>query len=206
MPPVSVLSDQTNLVPTSQYPYAKFGFEYFNPVQSRVFEIYDKETSCVIAAATSAGKTVCAEMFMFHEIIKRGGKCLYLSPLRALAQEKYDDWTDEKHDLLKFKVSICTGDYRLTIKRKEELEAANVIIMTSEMLNHRARNSKSEQSKFLQTTGTVVVDESHLLTVPGCGDHLESGLMKFTEINPNARLVLLSATMPNVEEISNWVS
>ena len=78
--------------------------------------------------------------------------------------------------------------------------------MTSEMLSHRSRNYKSEQNDFLLKTGTIIIDESHLLTVPGRGDHLEVGLMKFTEINPNARLILLSATMPNVEEISEWVS
>lgn len=44
------------------------------------------------------------------------------------------------------------------------------------------------------------------MSVAGRGDHLEAGLMKFTQINPNARLVLLSATMPNVKEISEWVS
>jgi replicative superfamily II helicase len=78
--------------------------------------------------------------------------------------------------------------------------------MSTEMLNHRSRNYKAEQNEWLKDVGTLVIDESHLLTVPGRGDHLEVGLMKFTEINPNARLVLLSATMPNVEEIAEWVS
>lgn len=206
MPPVIKASDQTELVSTKQYPYAKFLFECFNPVQSRVFDFYDKEISAVIASATSSGKTVAAEMFLAQELRKRGGKGMYLAPLRALANEKYDDWTDKAHHFSDLKICIATGDYRLTEKRQEELNNADLIIMTSEMLNHRARSHKSEKSKFLQLVGTLVVDESHLLTVPGRGDHLEAGLMKFTELNPNARLVLLSATMPNVDEISDWVS
>ncbi len=52
----------------------------------------------------------------------------------------------------------------------------------------------------------VLVHNSHLLTVPGRGDHLEAGLMKFTKLNPKARLVFLSATMPNVDEISDWIT
>lgn len=206
MPPVVKVADQNDLIPTSQYPHAKFPFENFNPVQSRVFDFYDKETSAVIAAATSAGKTVCAELFLAQEIRKRGGKGMYLAPLRALAQEKIDDWTYEKHHFADLNLSICTGDYRLTAKRKEELEKANLIIMTSEMLNSRCRNFNSEKNGWLKDIGTLVVDESHLLTVPGRGDHLEAGLMKFTELNPNARLVLLSATMPNVDEISDWIA
>lgn len=60
---------------------------------------------------------------------------------------------------------------------------------------------------FIRNEGrSILAHNSHLLTVPGRGDHLEVGLMKFTDINPKARLVLLSATMPNVEEIADWVS
>jgi helicase len=206
MPPVTKVEDQPVLVATSDYPYAKWSFEKFNPVQSRVAEFYDKETSGLIAAMTSAGKTVVAEMFLAHEIRKRGGKGMFLAPLRALAQEKIDDWTDKDYHFKDQKIAICTGDYRLTKERAKELQDSNLIIMTSEMLNHRSRNYKSENNTWLRDVGTLVIDESHLLTVPGRGDHLEVGLMKFTEINPNARLVLLSATMPNVEEIAEWVS
>ncbi len=206
MPPVTKVQDQPVLVASAEYPYAKWSFEKFNPVQSRAFEFFDKETSGLIAAMTSAGKTVVAEMFLAHEIRKRGGKGMFLAPLRALAQEKIDDWTDKEYHFNDKKISICTGDYRLTKERAKELNDADLIIMTSEMLNHRSRNYKSEQNEWLKEVGTLIVDESHLLTVPGRGDHLEVGLMKFTEINPNARLVLLSATMPNVEEIAEWVS
>lgn len=206
MPPVTKVGDQNDLVLTKSYPFATFPFEKFNPVQSRLAEYYDKENNAVIAAATSAGKTVCAEMFMSHEIRKRGGKAMFLAPLRALAQEKIDDWTSPKHHWADKKIVICTGDYKMTPELREKLVESDVIIMTSEMLNSRGRNNKSENNSWIKDVGTLVIDESHLLTVPGRGDHLEAGLMKFTEINPKARLVLLSATMPNVGEIADWVS
>jgi helicase len=123
-----------------------------------------------------------------------------------LAREKANDWTDPKYHFSDCKVSICTGDYKLTPERSKELEDSDIIIMTSEMLNSRCRNFDSEKNNWIKDIGTIIIDESHLLTVAGRGDHLEVGLMKFTEINPNARLILLSATMPNVEEIANWVS
>lgn len=207
MPEVKLLKDQPNLVSTSQFPdYAKFPFDEFNPVQSRIFEVYDKEVNCIIAAATSAGKTICAEMFMAQEVRKRGGKAMYLAPLRALAKEKIDDWTNPKHHFADQNLSICTGDYRLTPERKKELEESNIILMTSEMLNSRCRNYASENNEWLKDVGTLVVDESHLLTVAGRGDHLEVGLMKFCQVAPKARIVFLSATMPNVDEIAKWVS
>lgn len=199
------LSDQLDLVPTSNFKHGRYPFESFNRVQSRVFEIHDKDCNCVIAAPTSVGKTVCAEMFMADEVRRRGGKAIYLAPLRALAKEKIDDWTSPGSVFDGCKISICTGDYRLTEQRRKELEDADVIIMTSEMLNSRCRNLQSEKNEFLRNCGTLVVDESHLLTVPGRGDHLEVGLMKFAQISKDPRIVFLSATMPNVDQIANWV-
>jgi helicase len=208
MPPVKILEDQNDLVPTKSFPkeVARFPFENFNPVQSRVFDIYDKNANVIIAAQTSAGKTICAEMMLAHEVRVRGGKGLYLAPMRALAKEKIDDWTREKHHFGDLKISICTGDYRLTPARKKELEAADIIVMTSEMLSSRCRNYAAENNEFLKDIETIICDESHLLTVPSRGDHLEVGLMKFSAISPNCRIVFLSATMPNVKEIAEWVS
>lgn len=206
MPPIIEILDQNDLVNTNKYPLASWEFENFNPVQSRIFEIYDKDINVLIAAKTSAGKTVVAEMFLAHEIKKRGGKGMFLAPLRALAQEKIDQWTDPNYHFHDINISICTGDYRITPARQKELNESNLIIMTSEMLNHRARNINSEKSDYLKDIGTLVIDECHLLTVPGRGEHLEVGLMKFTEINPNCRIILLSATMPNVNQIAEWLS
>ena len=206
MPPIIDVGDKNDLVPTKSYTHASWDFENFNPVQSRVFEFFDKDINALIAARTSAGKTVIAEMFLAHEIRVRGGKGMFLAPLKALAQEKIDQWTDPDSHFGDINISICTGDYRITPKRQMELDESNLIIMTSEMLNHRARNIKSEKSAYLKDIGTLVIDESHLLTVPGRGEHLEVGLMKFTQINPKARIVLLSATMPNVNEIAEWLS
>lgn len=206
MPPIIDVGDKNDLVPTKNYTHASWDFENFNPVQSRVFDFFDKDINALIAARTSAGKTVIAEMFLAHEIRVRGGKGMFLAPLKALAQEKIDQWTDPDSHFGDINISICTGDYRITPKRQMELDESNLIIMTSEMLNHRARNIKSEKSAYLKDIGTLVIDESHLLTVPGRGEHLEVGLMKFTQINPKARIVLLSATMPNVNEIAEWLS
>lgn len=207
MPPVVKITDQNNLVSADQFPdYHKFPYPQFNPVQSRAFEVYDQDANIVVATRTASGKTVISEMYMSHEIHKRGGKALYLVPMRSLAQEKLDDWTDPKHPFSQIKISICTGDYRLTDERRKELQKADLIIMTNEMLSARCRHFSSEKNDFLKEIGTVVSDEFHLLTVPGRGDHAEVGLMKFSQIAENLRIVALSATMPNVGEISDWIS
>lgn len=200
------VEDQPILFPTKNFPYGYFPFEEFNPVQSRLIDCLDGNSNIAIAAATSAGKTVCSEMYLSYEFAQRGKKGMYVSPLKALAQEKLDDWTNVNHQFGKKKISICTGDYKLTAARKKELENSDLIIMTSEMLSSRTRNYRSENNNFLKDVNTLVIDESHLISVPGRGDHLENALMKITEINTDVRLVLLSATMPNVDEVCQWVS
>lgn len=206
LPPVTKVDDQNVLVPTSSILDSKFKFEFFNPVQSRCIDFFDKDTNGLVAASTSSGKTVIAELFILDEVRRRGGKSIFLVPLRALAREKYDDWKNENYHFNDLNISICTGDYRLTKERAKELSEAHVIIMTSEMLNSLSRNCKSEKSNFLKEIGSVIIDESHGISSSGRGGHLEVGLMKFTEINPTARLLMLSATMPNVEELADWVS
>jgi len=204
---VDIPDDDSNveLVKTEKYPHLKFKFENFNPVQSRVFQYYDQDINLIVAAATSAGKTTIAEMLMADSISK-GKKAAFLSPLKAVSQEKYNDWTSEKHSWSKMNVSIVTGDYALTDKRVEELNKANIIIMTTEMMDSRTRRIYTEKNDWLLQIGTVVMDESHMLMMAGRGDKCESAMMRFTKQNPSCRIVFLSATMPNVSELAKWLT
>ncbi|MDH5635000.1 MAG: DEAD/DEAH box helicase, partial [Candidatus Bathyarchaeota archaeon] len=46
----------------------------------------------VLASPTASGKTLTAELCALKHIVERGGKALYLAPLRALANEKYQEF------------------------------------------------------------------------------------------------------------------
>lgn len=201
--------DANDLIPTNTFKYAHFGFEHFNPVQSRVIEAHDKDCNYVVAAQTSVGKTICSELFLSHEIREKKKKGVFLAPFRALSQERIDDWQKSSHHFKDLKIAICTGDYKLTLSRKKELEEANLIVMTTELFNCKIRNYKSERNEWLKDIGTVVSDEFHLISsggTSGRGSHIESGFMQFTKINPESRLILLSATVPNAKQVGEWIS
>ena len=200
------LKEAENLIKTLDFPYAKYDFEFFNVIQSTILPYCDKDFNGVVAASTSAGKTIVAEIFGSYMVREKKKKFIYLTPLKALAQEKIDDWTSESHHFSNLNLSICTGDYKIEGERLNELQNSDIVIMTSEMLDHRLRMYKSEKSSFLKEVGVLVVDESHLLTVDGRGDNLETALMRFTELNPEAKIILLSATMPNVNQLAQWLS
>lgn len=198
------ISDVSTLVPVADFKYASWKFENLNPVQSALYPWVEQDCNGLVAASTSAGKTVTSEMFGSYVIRKLGKKFIFLCPLRALANEKYNDWTDPSHHFSDLKISILTGDYKGDVE-KTVFDDSDIIIMTSEMLNHKLRVS-SKNKNWIKQVGILIADESHLLTVQGRGDHLESAFMNFSKISPETRIVLLSATMPNVNEIAEWMA
>ena len=105
-----VYVNKNEYLPTSIFKPIKVKYPQFNPVQSTFLKIHSKDANTVIAASTSAGKTVIAEM-AFADAILNNKKAIYLCPLKALAQEKIDDWGDPSHPFSKYKLAIATGDY-----------------------------------------------------------------------------------------------
>jgi helicase len=196
--PLIRLVDKNELYQTKEFQWAKWPFEHFNPVQSALVEAADKDYNGLIAAATSCGKTVMSEMFASYTIRVLKKKFIFLCPLRALAYEKYSDWTSPEHHFSDLNIGIYTGDF----KEKDGYEQNDIIIMTSEMLNHKVRLG---QNKFLDDIGLLVVDESHMLGMEGRGPHLEAALMGFSRINKLSRIILLSGTLPNVDEVASWL-
>ncbi len=149
----------------------------------------------VISVPTAGGKTLIAEFAMLYEVMK-GGKCLYVVPLRALASEKYSEF--KKFSMLGFKVGLSTGDYE---SRDEWLGNYDIIITTSEKADSLIRNKAS----WIKYTSCLVIDEVHLIDSPDRGPTLEMIVVKLKNLNPDLRIVALSATIANVDELAEWL-
>jgi replicative superfamily II helicase len=201
---ITVVTGEEPPLPTKDFKYIDYPFQFFNPLQSVTANFIEHDVNVVVSAPTSSGKTIVAEQFI-APIVANGKKAIYVSPLKALTQEKYDDWTNG-HTFSKYKIEILTGDYILTPARVKEVSAANIILLTSEMLDSRTRKISSEKNDWLYDVGVVIIDEAHLLGMDGRGDNLESAIIRFTEQNPKAKIIFLSATMPNVIELADWLN
>ncbi len=157
----------------------------------------------VLASPTASGKTLIAELCGLKHVLERGGKVIYLSPLRALASEKFEDFKKytsiRKPDGRKVSVGISTGDFDST---DNWLERYDVIITTNEkadsLLRHRA--------KWMDGISLVIADEIHLLNDAGRGPTLEIVLARLLQVNPNIQILALSATINNVDEIAGWLN
>lgn len=194
----------TELVPTKSYNYGSYPFENFNPLQSLVFPHVEEDTNIVIAASTSSGKTIAGELFA-GKTLKEGKRVIYLSPLKALVEEKLTDWIDENHPWSEYPRIIMSGDYQLTAEREKELKKAKIVISTYEMMAVRCRRFNHEVHTWIDETGCLIVDEAHFIGSEGRGDHLENALVLFTKRNPDARVIFLSATLTNCDEIARWL-
>jgi helicase len=156
----------------------------------------------VLASPTASGKTLIAELAGLKHILERNGKVIYLTPLRALASEKFDEFrkytTLLKKDGKRVTVGISTGDYD---KADSWLQRYDIIVTTNEkadsLLRHRA--------KWMDEITLVVADEVHLLNEAERGPTLEIVLARLMQVNPDIQILALSATINNVDEIADWL-
>jgi replicative superfamily II helicase len=145
-----------------------------------------------------------AEMVIARQLAT-GKRAIYVSPLKAVTAEKHDEWTDKTHPFASKRLCIMTGDFSGGETRDKEMAAADIVLLTSEMLDSKSRKSGGKRESWLDNIGVCVVDEAHLLGTDR-GPALEAGLMRITEECPDMRLVFLSATMPNIAEVQRWMT
>ncbi len=156
----------------------------------------------VLATPTASGKTLIAELCALKHVLEKKGKVFYLTPLRALANEKFDELkkytTITKPNNSRIRVGISTGDFDST---DQWLERYDIIITTNEkadsLLRHRA--------KWMDEISLVIADEVHLLNDGERGPTLEVVLARLMQVNPNIQILALSATINNVDEIATWL-
>jgi len=156
----------------------------------------------VLASPTASGKTLIAELCALKHILERNGKVLYLTPLRALASEKYEEFkkytVTRKRSGRRIRVGISTGDYDSS---DPWLGKFDIIITTNEKADSLLRH----RSRWVNEISLVVADEVHLLNDTERGPTLEVVLARLIQVNPDIQLLALSATIKNAEEAAEWL-
>ncbi|MHA1346122.1 MAG: DEAD/DEAH box helicase, partial [Candidatus Heimdallarchaeaceae archaeon] len=150
----------------------------------------------VVAIPTASGKTLLAILASLKNITDSGLKTLYLSPLRALAHEKFVEFKNYL-DLLGKKTVLLTGDYD---GEESNAKYADVIIATNEKIDSAIRH----QAKWITKIGLVVADEVHLINDSSRGPTLEVVIAQLRKLT-KAQIIALSATIRNADEIARWL-
>src|SRR5947209_8931007 len=128
----------------------------------------------MVAAPTSAGKTVVAEYALWRAL-QDGTRAIYTTPIKALSNQKRRDL----EAMYPGQVGLLTGD------RSENPEAP-IVVMTTEVL----RNMLVEDAASLDHVAVVVFDEVHYLADPDRGTVWEG------RTSPSRRMSARSSSPP----------
>lgn len=180
-------------------------FEYYpyplSDFQKYAIEAIVEGNHALVTAHTGSGKTLPAEFALQH-FVKKGKKVIYTSPIKALSNQKYYDFTHKYPDI---SFGLFTGD----IKTNPD---ADVIIMTTEILmnalfSNRVLPSDDEQ-KTLQfqmdintELGCVIFDEVHYINDADRGQVWEKTILM---LPPHIQMVMLSATIDAPVRFAEW--
>ena len=182
---------------------ARAGYDSLYPPQQDAIRagVLDGK-NILLASPTASGKTLIAELAILKSVLEKGGKALYLTPLRALASEKLEDFSKytsvEKSPGNKIQVALTSGDYDTS---DNYLTNYDIIITT----NEKADSILRHRSPWISEVNTVIADEIHLLTEAARGPTLEVVLTRLLKINPDVQIIALSATIKNASEIAEWL-
>ena len=159
-----------------------------DPFQLEAIELVQKD-DVLVSAPTGSGKTWIA-VKAIESCLSRGLRVWYASPLKALSNSIYQEFAKQfgpNH------CGILTGD------RKENADAP-VVVGTTEILRNQLYDAMHKGVSI--GTDLVILDEAHYLSDPDRGVVWEEVLIYLPS---RVRLLLLSATISNPEEVCTWL-
>jgi helicase len=147
----------------------------------------------LVVSATATGKSLIGEMAGIKNLLDGRGKLLFLVPLVALANQKFDQLSAYKE--LGLSASIKVGVSRIRLGKMAKMPQdlnADIIVGTYEGIDQALRTNKS-----LGSIGTVVIDEVHMLEDAERGHRLAGLIARLRFVAPQAQFIYLSATVGN---------
>ena len=162
-----------------------------------------KGDDLLVVSATGSGKTLVGELAGITEALK-GKKFVFLTPLVALANQKYRDFK-KKYSKLGLKVSIKVGRNRVKAKGElnfpdSDVSKADIVVATYEGIDYLLRNGNS---KSLSNLGVVLIDEIHMIDDEDRGTRLNGLIKRIKHLYPKTQIIGLSATVKNPEFLAD---
>ncbi len=162
----------------------------------------------LLVAPTGAGKTLAGFLPSLVDLSQHprdGLHTLYVSPLKALATDiRRNLGTPVEEMGLAIRVEDRTGDTSQAVKRRQRTDPPHLLLTTPESLSLLL--SQPESHRVFADLARVVVDEVHALAGSKRGDQLSLGLGRLRALAPKMRMIALSATVDDPQEIADWLA
>lgn len=193
--------EQLDIPPSTIEFLQKNGYVSLYPPQEKTVKAGLLEgKSILVSAPTASGKTLIAILAIIKHLSEKRGKIIYLSPLKALASEKFNEFKKlGSVDLGKnMKIQISTGDFDVSDKN---LGQNDILVLTNEKMDSIIRQG----AEWIDQISLVIADEVHLLGDDDRGPTLEIVLTKLKLLPQRPQILALSATVTNADEIADWL-
>ncbi len=149
--------------------------------------------SVVVCAPTGAGKTVIAQ-HAIHCALKDGKRVFYTTPLKALSNQKYNDFSEKYGS---DKVGLLTGDSSIN-------RGAQIVIMTTEVFRNMLYGTNfGSVTDNLKDVKYVILDEVHYMNDEQRGTVWEESIIYCPT---NVQIIALSATVANADKLTDWIN
>ncbi|HYD03609.1 MAG TPA: DEAD/DEAH box helicase [Alphaproteobacteria bacterium] len=206
-------------------------FKAFSPPQKySVMNIHRRENT-LISSPTGSGKTLSAFTAILNELIQLSAKgalenkvyCIYVSPLKALANDIEKNLNQPLEELKKYaeskiegssgkidiRVSIRTGDTTNKEKTSMLKKAPHILITTPESLGIMLTSPKFREN--LDSLEWVIIDEIHAIASSKRGTQLSVCIERLQSLNkkknPHSEFtrIGLSATVSPLEKVAQFL-
>lgn len=187
-----------DVVPASWRPLLPHGV--LNPAQAQAAPaVLESDDHLLVVAPTGAGKTTIGMLAALRAILGGGGKAAWLVPQRSLTDEldrQLEGWRARG-----LRVARLSGEYSVDVQRVRQ---ADLWVTTTEKFEVLSRTESLRAA--LAEVGCLIVDEIHLLGDPERGPVLEALLLRVRDEDSRVRMVGLSATVSNAEQVAAWLN
>ncbi|HUU76849.1 MAG TPA: DEAD/DEAH box helicase [candidate division Zixibacteria bacterium] len=202
----------------------KEGIKKLTDIQRKAIKQIFTDKNLVIISPSGTGKTLIAEIIAFLDIIEEGelfdsyelekqknltkwelkklkknrpinAKTVFLVPLRALAEEKANHLAKIFRE---YQIAIHMSMSDIDFK-EDEIRKSHILISTYE----RFRTIIGRMPNLISNIKNIIIDEFHLIGDIHRGATLETII---TSLKGKVRLILLSATAENPEDIAEWLN
>ncbi|KAM4023338.1 putative ATP-dependent DNA helicase HFM1 isoform 2-T2 [Anomaloglossus baeobatrachus] len=195
-------------------------FPYFNYIQSKALDdLLYSDKNFVMCAPTGSGKTVIFEIAIVRLLMESPApwtnvKIVYMAPIKALCGQRFEDWK-AKFEPIGLLCKELTGDTE--VEDLFEIQHAHVIMTTPEKWDSMTR--KWRDNTLVQLVRLFLIDEVHTVKDESRGATLEVVVSRMKTMHTSLsraasnagkflpmRFVAVSATIPNADDIAEWLS
>lgn len=175
-----------------------------NAMQSKCFTTaFNSRDNLVLSSPTGSGKTVVFELAICRAICDHVAgqfKIVYQAPTKALCAERQRDWA-RKFASFDIQCAELTGDS--SVSDLKAVQNAAIIITTPEKWDSTTRKWQDHE-KLVRMVRLFLIDEVHMLKDER-GATLEAVATRMKSNGSQVRIIALSATIPNPEDIATWL-